>query len=127
MEAPRGRLVRGRISHLFLKVRDLDAMVAFYHDILGFRIDYHVAGEAAFLSLGGGIRLAFYPGRTAEAAERDWFLVIDVDDVERSAADLAAAHVEVTPVENVPYGRAATLRDPDGNVIEIHQPRGHEI
>ena len=115
--------LRGRLSHLFLLVRDFAAMVSFYRDTLGWRLHEYAPDEFAFFDLAdGGVRLALYPGReTRSADENHWFIVIDIDDVARAAALLAERGVDVGEVFDVPHGRAATFSDPEGNVIELHQ------
>ncbi len=114
-----------RLSHVFLLARDLEALASFYRDTLGLAVVYEEPGACCFLDLGGP-RLALYPGRSGRAhpadPPADWFLVLDVEDVERTAADLRERGVEVEPVRAVPFGRAADLTDPEGNRIELHQP-----
>jgi catechol-2,3-dioxygenase len=38
-----------RLNHAVLYVRDVDASVSFYSDVLGFRSKFHMPGKAAFL------------------------------------------------------------------------------
>ena len=118
-----GPLLRGRFSHLFLLAADLETMASFYGATLGLALREHTPGEFAFFELGGGARLALYPGRDMSAETvNHWFIVIDVDDIQRTVNALLARGVDVSTIEDVPHGRAATLSDPEGNVIEIHQP-----
>jgi catechol 2,3-dioxygenase-like lactoylglutathione lyase family enzyme len=120
-----GGIAGGRISYLFVKVARLDEMRTFYCDRLGFEVVYEEAGACAFLRLGNdpGPQLAFYPGRDGTAEPRgDWFLAIDVDDLDAAAVGLRRAGVEVGEISEVPYGLAATVKDPDGNTVELHQP-----
>ena len=42
-----------RVGHIHLKVSDLDRMLAFYRDILGFEVTQRHGAQAAFLSAGG--------------------------------------------------------------------------
>src|SRR3982751_1384802 len=102
-----GALSGGRISYIFILVHDLPAMLAFYRDILGFRVHYAEADRFAFLSLGGAPQIALYPGRTADAEARgNWFFVIDVDDIDAAAARLSGMGVAVSGITDVPNGRA---------------------
>ncbi|MEZ4647698.1 MAG: VOC family protein [Candidatus Eisenbacteria bacterium] len=120
LEHPLGR-ARARI--LFLHTHDLDAMVAFYRDTLGLRITAESEGEFAFLALPDGFQIALYPGRRVPREDDPhWFLMIDVDDLDRVVGWLAEAGVAIGPVEDVPFGRAAQLVDPEGNRIELHEP-----
>lgn len=116
----------GRIRYLFLFARDFKRMQAFYRDVLGLTPLYAEDGQFAFLRVGDhGPDLAIYPGRqTPDEAMPHWFWVVDVENIEASAAALSARGVAVGPIEAVPNGRAATFKDPEGNQIEIHQPTG---
>ncbi len=120
-----GSLAGGRLSYLFLNVRDFDVMLSFYRDVLGFSIEFEVPGEIAFLRLAGdaGPQIAIAVGDTPErSVSRHWFLVIDVKGIDAVAEDLRSRGVEVGGIEDVPYGRAVTFPDPEGNLLEIHEP-----
>jgi predicted enzyme related to lactoylglutathione lyase len=116
-------LTHGKISYLFLLVHDFEVMFAFYHHWLGFEVVYAEPGQFAFLQLGGGHgpQIALSAGRTTPISEQShWFLVIDV-------AALQAQGVVVGAIEAVPFGRAATFCDPEGNLIELHEPANQTI
>lgn len=120
--SPNAPLAQGRISYLMTTVRDFSATVRFYRD-LGFE-DVYVTDDCAFLRLPGdpGPQLAFYPGTPPGAPSGpNWMLIVDVPDIEAAVATLGGRGVEVGAIEDVPYGRAATFSDPDGNVVEVHQ------
>lgn len=116
-------LATGHVSHLFLTMADVDRMLAFYRDVLGFEVVYAEQGVCAFVRLAGSptFQLAFYPGEAPADRNRDWFLVVDVPDIVQAVTSLRTAGVEVGDIEDVPFGRAAKLRDPEGNVVEVHQ------
>jgi len=119
-----GSLAGGRLSYLFLNVRDYGGMRAFYRDVLGFAVEFEVPGEIAFLRLAGdgGPRIAISVGDVPEHSDvRHWFLVIDVTGIDAVAEDLRSRGVEVGEIEDVPYGRAVTFPDPEGNLLEIHE------
>ena len=61
----------GRVSHLFILVRDLARMVAFYRETLGLDLLYYEKGAFAFLCLPGrpDFQIALYPGRGEENVE----------------------------------------------------------
>lgn len=118
-----GALAGGRVTHLFMTVRDLERMLSFYTAVLGFAIVFQNEGECAFLQLPGrsDFTIALYAGRDADGSETPhWFLMIDVDDIEPAVARLRAAGVSVSDIEDVPFGRAAKFADPEGNVLEVH-------
>lgn len=117
-------LAGGRISYLFLDVHDVEGMLAFYAETLGFTTLSHEAGRFAFVRLeAAGLQLALYAGRTGSVAEKpNWLLAIDVPELEVAVARLKQAGIAVGPIEAVPFGRAMKFRDPEGNVLELHEP-----
>jgi predicted enzyme related to lactoylglutathione lyase len=117
-------LAGGHIRYLFILTRDLARMQAFYADTVGFKVAYAEAGQFAFLSLpAGGADVALYPGRsTPDTADPHVFVVINVTNPDAAVTHLRAQGVAVDGVNPVPYGRAATFKDPEGNLIELHQP-----
>ena len=48
-------------------------------------------------------------------------LVLETDDVEADHAELRSRGVNITPLENAPWGRFATFTDPDGNGWVLQQ------
>lgn len=119
-----GILNGGTISYIFILVHDFPGMFSFYHDILGFDAPYFEEGHFAFLKLGNtGPAIAMYAGRTTPVTdESHWFIVIDVADIDEVAERLRERGIAVGAIEDVPYGRAAIFRDPEGNAIEVHEP-----
>ena len=61
-------------------------------------------------------------------AESSWSLNFRVAGLDAMVAQLRDADiaVEVDP-ETYPNGRFATLRDPEGNVLQLWQPEGAEL
>ena len=123
----RSRIPGARISHIFIAVHDLAAMTAFYRGVLGFEVLYEDEGASVFLALPGQrypqIALTASPARhdPAEQPDRHWFIVIETDDVVRVRERIHKGGLSIGAVEPVPFGRAAMLRDPEGNLIEIHE------
>ena len=102
-------------------------MLAFYREVLGFATAFEVEGEIVFLRLDGdlGPQIALTAGgENAPPADPHWFLVIDVTGLDAVVADLETRGVEIGDIQDVPYGRAATFRDPEGNLLEVHEPTG---
>ena len=54
--------------------------------------------------------------------KRDFFLTFTVDDLDALIARLTLKHVAILKRESDPYGRYATILDPDGTRIELWQP-----
>lgn len=117
---------KGRISYIFLYVRDFERMVSFYRDTLGFQVRYTEPERCAFLTVPTSDmpQIALYPGRKTPSSTSDhWFFVIDVDDLDSVASRLLETRIAAEGIFEVPYGRALRVVDPEGNVIQIHQPK----
>ena len=119
-------------SHAVLHVRDLDAMIAFYRDVLGFQISDrgHIGGaqglELAFLSQVGSDhhQLAFIPVRGAGggrgALDHMAFRVASFADVTGLIARLRADG-RATDLNPINHGNAWSIyfKDPEGNGLEV--------
>ena len=117
-------LAAARLRYLFVMVHDLDRMLRFYRDDLGLAVEYHDPGHIAFLRFGdAGQSLALHVGRDdAPTRAEHWFAVLDVTDLDGTVGVLRRRGVAVGEVFDVPFGRAAKLRDPEHNVLELHEP-----
>lgn len=123
-----------------LIVRDYDAAIAFFVEVLGFEL----AEDEPSLTNDGrpkrwvvvrppgavtGILLARADGAQQEATVGAQFagrvgLFLRVDDFEATHARLVAAGVEfVSPPRDEPYGRVAVFRDLEGNRWDLLGPR----
>lgn len=123
----RRRAGGGRLSTLAFRVHRMDAMLAFYREAFGVEFREVNTGGGIVSRFGelGNITLKFVPIRDATDFEN--FPVhqpgIEVPDVK---AALAAAHKHGGKVQDPPTkdgGRThASVRDPDGNTIELYGP-----
>jgi len=121
-----------RWSHAVLYVRDLDAMIDFYRDVLGFEVsdrglfDPNNPGlELAFLSQVGSDhhQLAFVPVRgdgPSTTLDHMAFRVDALADV-KAAAERIRADGRASAVRPTNHGNAWSIyfHDPEGNGIEI--------
>src|SRR5262252_255419 len=111
---------------------DIEAGLRFYRDLLGFTETFRTPTEGVPTHV--ELRLnGFTVGLgTVEAAKRvhgvdavpgspAMVLVVWTDDVDAACSELAAAGVPVLqpPHDSGNSNRAALLRDPDGNLVEI--------
>lgn len=126
------------LDHLVLAVRDMDAMLRFYVDILGLaphRVDEYRAGAALFpcARIHEGTLIDLLPEalwNTGDGAPRTFpnmnhfCLVVDADDWDDLQERLSAGGVEI---EVGPMtlsgargdGTSVYVRDPDGNRVEL--------
>ena len=114
----------GRISYLFIRVHDFERMLSFYRDILGFDVGYLEEGHCVFFELptAHGPQIALYVGRKTPVTDKNhWFIVVDVDDLDAVAVRVRAKKVQMDGIFEVPYGRALKIKDPEGNVFQIHE------
>ena len=109
-----------------LHSKDYDAAVAFYTDVFqwpattvadepGFRYTTHGSGES---QLAGIVDSSVWPDDPS--GWHVYFRVADADGAVARAVALGATVVD--PAEDTPYGRLATLRDPNGALFKLQQP-----
>ena len=105
---------------------DLNRLLPFYRDVLGFKVGIETPG---FVVLGelGSTTLALgthseVRGRNADPARH--MVALTTDDVTSEWKRLKGAGVEFVE-DPTDYGnlRIATLKDPDGNLIQLLQPK----
>ena len=119
------------IRHLALHARQLEAMSAFYIDVMGFSIEWEPDADNVYLSSGTD-NLALHRARppaagAVETSALDHFGVVvrAAEDVDRWAAFLESRGVrlDAQPRTHRDGARSCYLRDPDGNRIQIiHHP-----
>jgi predicted enzyme related to lactoylglutathione lyase len=104
---------------------DLDNLLPFYRDLLGLPVAIQIPGFVV-LGAGGAPTLALgthsdVRGRNADPARH--MVGLASDDVDADWKRLKAAGVEfVEPPTNYGQLRIATLKDPEGNLIQLLQP-----
>ena len=111
-------------------VADVDRSVAFYRDQLGFELNEQMG--AAFARVSRGDLSLWLSGPTSSAARPmrepvpgGWNrFVIQVEDLAAAVARMTAAGVAFRGAVVVgPGGRQIIADDPDGNPIELFEPR----
>jgi glyoxylase I family protein len=114
-----------------LYVKDGEASLAFYRDMLGFDLVQRAGGEAGYLfaqlrSGAAGLMINSLPdGRLTTVLPDDvgCVLYLNAEDVHALCADLRVKGVEVADPEPQAYGLDQLwLRDPDGYQLCITSP-----
>jgi predicted enzyme related to lactoylglutathione lyase len=111
------------IGGLFFRSRDPAGLAKWYRDVLG--VD---AGQDHIWKQQAGITVfaPFPAGTDYFPASRQWMLNLRVTDLDALVAKLKAAGAEVVskPEWNTSYGRFVHTQDPEGNPIELWEPKG---
>jgi catechol 2,3-dioxygenase-like lactoylglutathione lyase family enzyme len=115
-----------KLELVAVPVSDVDRAKAFYSDQVGFVADHDhrvtdairfvqltPPGSACSIALGNGIT-------TAEPGSVQGLQVV-VADVRAARAELAERGVEVSDVQDYPWGSFVYFRDPDGNGWAVQQ------
>jgi predicted enzyme related to lactoylglutathione lyase len=101
-------------------VSDIDRAKEFYVNKVGFNDDHdhQVNDELRFVQLtppGSACSIALTTGAHQMEPGRIDGLQMVVDDADAARADLAGRGVEVSEVQDFPWGRFVFFNDPDGN------------
>ena len=119
-----------KLELVIVPVSDVDRAKAFYTERAGFNADHdHVVsddlrfvqltppGSACSISIGKGVSEA-EPGSIAG-------LQLVVQDIEAARDELAGRGVEVSEIQDFPWGSFVFFTDPDGNAwnVQAIQPR----
>ncbi len=115
-----------KLELVALPVTDVDRAKKFYVDQVGFvaDIDQTVSDEIRFVQLtppGSACSIAFGLGITAAAPGSVRGMQAVVADADEARAELAQRGVEVSEVQEFPWGRFVYFADPDGNAWALQQ------
>jgi catechol 2,3-dioxygenase len=127
---------RVSVGHVHLKVSDLERSIAFYRDVLGFRLVAQIGPQAAFLSagdyhhhiglntwesLGGGA-----PARGTTGLYHVAFLYPDRATLADAVRRVTGTGIRFDGASDHGVSEALYLRDPDGNGVELYRDRPRE-
>jgi catechol 2,3-dioxygenase-like lactoylglutathione lyase family enzyme len=115
-----------KLELVSVPVSDVDRAKAFYVDQAGFNADHdHVVSEdMRFVQLtppGSACSIAIGKGTTDAEPGSVKGLQLVVDDADAAHDDLASRGVEVSDVQDFPWGRFVFFSDPDGNGWAVQQ------
>lgn len=115
-----------KIELVYIPVTDVDRAKQFYVDKLGFNADYDqkVSDELRFVQLtppGSACSIAMGVGLTDMQPGWQRGLQMVIDDADAARAQLVAAGVEASDVDEQDWGRFVYFSDLDGNTWALQQ------
>jgi catechol 2,3-dioxygenase-like lactoylglutathione lyase family enzyme len=120
-----------KLEVVAIPVSDVDRAKAFYTESVGFNADHdhRVSDTIRFVQLtppGSACSIAIGSGLVETPPGSAQGLQLVVADVEAARAELLEGGVEVSEVQDFPWGSFVFFSDPDGNgwAVQQIQPRG---
>jgi catechol 2,3-dioxygenase-like lactoylglutathione lyase family enzyme len=115
-----------KLELVTVPVSDVDRAKAFYTDKVGFNADHdhQVTEELRFVQLtppGSACSISIWTGITDKAPGSVAGLQLVVSDAEAARAELIERGVEVSDLQEFPWGRFVFFSDPDGNGWAVHE------
>ena len=114
------------IGGFFFRAKDPKALALWYQQHLGILTVPTSDGETSWQQEAGATALTPFPETSKYFGDpsKVWMLNFRVRDLDKMAAQLQAAGIAVKiDSESYPYGRFGRLHDPEGNPIELWQPK----
>ncbi len=115
-----------KLELVAVPVSDVDRAKAFYVDQVGFNPDHdhRVSDDVRFVQLtppGSACSIAIGTGVTDAPPGSVQGMQMVVGDITAAHAELARRGVEVSPVQEFPWGSFVFFSDPDGNKWAVQQ------
>jgi predicted enzyme related to lactoylglutathione lyase len=115
-----------KLELVSIPVTDVDRAKAFYVDKVGFVADHdhRVSDEMRFVQLtprGSACSIALGQGIVESAPGSVKGLQLVVDDADAARKELSERGVQVSDVQDFPWGRFVFFADPDGNEWAVQQ------
>ncbi|HTU85616.1 MAG TPA: glyoxalase superfamily protein [Solirubrobacteraceae bacterium] len=115
-----------KLELVAIPVSDVDRAKSFYVEQAGFNADHDhtVSEEIRFVQLtppGSACSIALGMGVTEAAPGSVQGLQLVVEDIEKAHDELAQRGVEVSDVQQFPWGSFVFFSDPDGNKWSVQQ------
>jgi predicted enzyme related to lactoylglutathione lyase len=106
-------------------VSDVDRAIAFYRDQVGFTLDHHTQAQgmdfAQLTPPGSGCSIAIGQGIMTTEPGSVQGLQLVVEDIQAARDDLSGRGVQVSDIQDFPWGRFVFFTDPDGNGWAVQQ------
>jgi glyoxylase I family protein len=113
------------IGGFFFRAHDPDALAKWYQEHLGIQMTPTSDNQQVWRQEAGETAFTPFPEKTKYFGDpsKMWMINFRVRDLGKMAAQLEAAgiNVKIDP-QAYPYGRFASLNDPEGNPIQLWQP-----
>ncbi|MEU4267990.1 VOC family protein [Streptomyces sp. NPDC026092] len=114
-----------KLELIGVPVTDIDRAKAFYEQV-GFNADHDipVSDDIRFVQMtppGSACSIAFGKGITEMAPGSLDNMQVVVTDIEEAHADLTERGIEVSPIDDQPWGSFVYFADPDGNRWAVQQ------
>lgn len=115
-----------KLELVAVPVSDVDRAKAFYVNQIGFDADHdhQVTDDLRFVQLtppGSACSIAIGTGISAMRPGSVEGLQMVIDDADAAHAELKSRGVEVSDVQELPWGRFVFFSDPDGNSWSLQQ------
>ena len=115
-----------KIELIAIPVSDVDRAKSFYTEQAGFNADHDhtVSDEIRFVQLtppGSACSIAIGKGVIEEPPGSVQGVQMVVPDIEAAHAELSGRGVDVSDVQDYPWGRFVFFKDPDGNGWAVQQ------
>ena len=115
-----------KLELIAIPVSDVDRAKAFYSEQVGFNADHDhvVSDEIRFVQLtppGSACSIALGKGVIETSPGSAQGLQMVVSDIHAARAELAGRGVEVSEVQEFPWGSFVFFSDPDGNGWSVQQ------
>ena len=115
-----------KLELVAVPVSDPDRAKAFYTEQLGFNADHdhRVSDTLRFIQLtppGSACSIAIGTGLMETEPGSVQGLQLVVGDIEAAHSEISGRGVEVSPVQDFPWGRFVFFKDPDGNGWAVQQ------
>ena len=115
-----------KLELVAVPVTDVDRAKRFYTEQVGFHADHdhHISDDLRFVQLtppGSACSIALGTGVTDARPGSATGLQMVVSDIEAAHTQLVEGGVEVSEVQDFPWGRFVFFADPDGNRWAVQQ------
>ncbi|HEX4057051.1 MAG TPA: VOC family protein [Galbitalea sp.] len=115
-----------KIELVAIPVSDVDRAIGFYRDQVGFNLDHDhtVDGGIRFVQLtppGSACSIVLGTGITEMAPGSQKGVQIVITDADAARAQLGAAGVGASDVQDMPWGRFVYFSDPEGNTWSLQE------